>query len=82
MPAIPVKEGESTRRVDEGETALVYWKIPSLASYVLVEQDKVQVTVRRRGGGGEVLTGRETLLLLPELNVEIPLGEFYERLSL
>lgn len=74
---------ESTRRVDEGEKALLYWKIPSLVSYVLVEQDKVQATVRRRdGGGGEVLSGRETPLRLPELNLEIPLGEFYERLSL
>jgi Uma2 family endonuclease len=73
---------ESTRRIDEGEKALLYWKLPSLANYVLVEQDKVQVTVRRRDGGGEVLTGRETLLRLPELGMEIPLGEFYERLAL
>jgi Uma2 family endonuclease len=72
---------ESTRRVDEGEKALMYWKVPSLVSYVLVEQDKVQVTVRRRDGGGEVLSGRETLLRLPELDIEIPLAEFYERLS-
>lgn len=72
---------ESTRRVDEGEKALMYWKIPDLVSYVLVEQDKVQVTLRRRDGGGEVLSGRETLLRLPELEIEIPLAEFYERLS-
>ena len=73
---------ESTRRVDEGEKALLYWKVPSLVSYVLVEQDKVQVTVRTRDGGGEVLSGRDTLLRLPELGTEIPLGEFYERLAL
>ena len=72
---------ESTRRIDEGEKALVYWKLPSLASYVLVEQDKMQVTVRKREGGGEVLRGRETLLRLSELGIEIPLGEFYERLA-
>lgn len=73
---------ESTRRIDEGEKALLYWKVPTLASYVLVEQDKVQVTIRRRDGGGEVLSGRDTLLRLPELGLEIPLGEFYERLAL
>ncbi len=72
----------STRRVDEGEKQTMYWHIPSLESYVLIEQDKVQVTVRRRGGGGEVLTGRETILSLPELELEIPLGEFFERLAL
>ncbi len=73
---------ESTRRIDEGEKALLYWKLPSLVSYILIEQDKVQVTLRRRGGGGEVLSGRDTQLSLPELGIEVPLGEFYERLSL
>ena len=73
---------ESTRRIDEGEKALLYWKIPSLTAYILVEQNKVQVTVRWRDGGGEVLSGRDTLLRLPELGLEIPLGEFYERLPL
>ena len=73
---------ESTRRVDEGEKVLLYWKLPSLVSYVLVEQDKVQVKVLKRGGGGEVLSGQETLLRLPEIEVEISLGEFYERLSM
>ena len=73
---------ESTRRVDEVEKALLYWKIPTLASYVLVEQGRVQVTARRRDGGGEVLSGHDTLLRLPELGLEIPLGEFYERLAL
>jgi Uma2 family endonuclease len=73
---------ECTRRIDEGEKALLYWKLPSLVSYILVEQDKVQVTLRRRDGGGEVLSGHETLLRLPELGIEIPLGEFYERLPL
>lgn len=73
---------ESTRRIDEGEKALLYWKVLTLTAYILVEQDKVQVTVRRRDGGGEVLSGRDTLLRLPELGLEIPLGEFYERLPL
>jgi Uma2 family endonuclease len=69
---------DSTRRIDEGEKALLYWKLPSLVSYVLVEQDKVQVTVRKRDGGGEVLSGDDTMLRLPELGIEIPLAEFYE----
>jgi Uma2 family endonuclease len=73
---------DSTRRVDEGEKALLYWKLPSLVGYVLVEQDKVQATIRTRDGGGEVLSGRDTMLRLPELGIEIPLAEFYERLSL
>ena len=73
---------ESTRRIDEGEKALLYWKIPTLTAYILVEQDKVQVTVRRRDGGGEVLTGRDTLLRLADSGLVIPLGEFYERLPL
>jgi Uma2 family endonuclease len=73
---------ESTRRIDEGEKAIVYWKLPTLVSYILVEQDKVQITVRRRDGGGEVLRGRDTLLRLTEPALEIPLGEFYERLPL
>ena len=72
---------KSTRRVDEGEKQTIYWSIPTLQSYVMIEQDKVQATVRRRGGGGEVLSGRETLLALPELELEIPLGELFERLA-
>ncbi len=73
---------ESTRRIDEGEKALLYWKVPTLAAYILVEQDKVQVAVRLRDGGGHVLTGRHSELHILEPNLRVPVGEFYERLTL
>jgi Uma2 family endonuclease len=71
-----------TERTDRREKAIAYRQIPTLEAYVLVEQDRVAVTVLHRAEPGwrsEVLEGRKAVLRLPGLGVEIPLDRIYER---
>jgi Uma2 family endonuclease len=60
-----------------------YALVPSLKVYVIVAQDKRQLTVLRRGRGvpweTEIVEGRNAVLKLPELRLEIPLARIYER---
>ena len=72
-----------TRRIDTGEKKDAYLSIPSLKVYVIVAQDKSELTILRRGKRGqwvsELLGGRDSVLKLPEVKVEIPLARIYER---
>ena len=71
-----------TERTDRREKAIAYRQIPTLEAYILVEQDRMAVTALRRtepGWRSEVLEGREAVLRLPGLGVEIPLERIYER---
>ena len=71
---------ESTRNTDEREKLLTFIQLPSLEEYVLVEQDKMQVTTHRRAVEWvpEVLTGKDALLHLQALGFSMPLSEIYE----
>ena len=72
---------KSTRRVDEGEKKDAYLSIPSLAVYVLVEQESAALVAYRRTDEGfdrEVHEGLDTILPLPEIDAELPLRELYE----
>jgi Uma2 family endonuclease len=71
-----------TRRVDEGEKREAYETIPSLMAYLLVEQETAAVVVLRRGRNGfdrELYRGAGAVIPLPELGIELPLAEVYER---
>jgi Uma2 family endonuclease len=72
-----------TERTDQREKRFAYALIPSLRLYVIVAQDKRELTLLRRGRAGswrsEVIEGRNAVLKLPELRVEIPLTRIYER---
>jgi Uma2 family endonuclease len=72
-----------TERTDQREKRFAYTLVPSLKVYVIVAQDKRELTVLRRGRTGpwkeQVVSGRNGLLKLPELKVEIPLARIYER---
>lgn len=72
----------ATRRVDEGEKKDAYLTIPSLAVYLLAEQDKAAVIVYRRDEEGafvgEVHEGLEATIPLPEIDAELALAELYE----
>jgi Uma2 family endonuclease len=77
---------EETRRVDETEKRLIYWRIPSLRAYVRLEQDRPVAVVGRRLSDAnpdewrtELLEDLNAILRLPELGLELPLGELYER---
>jgi Uma2 family endonuclease len=72
-----------TERTDQREKRLAYAQIPSMRLYVLVAQDKCELTVLRRGQTGpwkeEVITKRTDILRLPELEADIPVEHIYER---
>ncbi len=72
-----------TRRVDEREKRFAYLALPSLQAYVRIEQDSPELAVERRIGSewrSEKHAGFETILTLPEISVNLPLSELYERL--
>lgn len=74
-----------TERTDRREKALAYRHIPTIEFYILVEQDRLAVTVMRRtepGWSSETLEGRNAMLKLPNLGIEIPFERIYERTSL
>jgi Uma2 family endonuclease len=72
-----------TERSDQREKWYAYALIPSLQVYVIVSQEKRELTVLRRGRPGpwitEVVTGRDAILKLPEIKIQIPLARIYER---
>ena len=81
-PAVVVEVlSRRTRRIDEGEKKDAYLTIPSLAVYVLVEQETAAVVAFRRTAGGfvrEVHQGADAVLPLGEIGVALPLAEVYE----
>lgn len=73
-----------TRRVDTGEKREGYLAIPSLFLYLLVEQSKPAVVVHRRSDQGfvqEIYQGLDAVILVPEVQLEIPLAEIYARVE-
>jgi Uma2 family endonuclease len=70
-----------TRRIDEGEKKEAYQAIPSLAVYVLLEQELPAAVVFRRTEHGfvrEVYQGLDAVIPLSEIEAELPLAEIYE----
>src|SRR5207248_2729456 len=73
---------KETERTDRQEKALAYQQITGLAAYILVEQDRMALTVFRRAESGwssEVVEGVSAVLKLPEIGVELPIERIYER---
>jgi len=72
---------KATRRLDMSEKKDAYLTIPSLSSYVLLEQDTPAVIVHRRteqGFAREVYEGLEVAIRLADTDVELALAEIYE----
>ena len=70
-----------TRRIDEGEKKDAYLTLPSLAAYVMIEQEAAAVVVYRRTEGGfarEVYEGLDAVLPVGEIGIALPLVEIYE----
>ena len=70
----------STTRHDRIVKAREYEATPSVQRYVMLEQDGVGATVYARSGNAwahEILVA-DSILSLPEIGVELPLGELYE----
>jgi len=71
---------ESTERTDRREKLLSYMRIESLEAYVLVAQDKSEVTILQRGKNwqAEVLRGPEQTIQIDSLQFTLPLSALYE----
>ncbi len=69
----------STALTDRRVKALEYAAVPSIHVYVLLEQDRPEVTVMRRSAGWEpkTLRGLDATLELPEIDVSVPLQDIY-----
>jgi Uma2 family endonuclease len=74
----------STAGVDRIVKNREYQLIASVRRYVMLEQDRVAATVFERQGDdwvGHILTD-DAMLAMPEIEIELPLGELYEGLDL
>jgi Uma2 family endonuclease len=84
-PAVIVEVlSRGTRRLDEGEKKDAYLTIPSLAVYLLIEQESAAAVVYRRTEQGfvrEVHQGLNAVVPLPEIEAELPLADVYERVE-
>ena len=72
----------STERIDRREKRMAYELIPSLHTYVLVSQERRDVTIHRRAGDDwttERLPEDGGVLRVPELEFEMPLDAIYAR---
>jgi Uma2 family endonuclease len=73
----------STTRTDRLIKAREYQATPSLRRYVMLEQDSIGATVYARAGTSwthEILVA-DSLLSLPEVEVDLPLAELYDGLT-
>lgn len=75
---------ESTERTDRREKFLSYTQIDTLAEYVLVAQDRMEVTVFRRADQWQpqVLHTPTQSLRLASIDFELPLAAVYEGIKL
>ena len=69
----------STALTDRRVKAVEYAAVPAIMVYVLLEQDRPEVTVRRRSAAweAEVVTGLDAVLDLPEIDISIPMASIY-----
>jgi hypothetical protein len=53
--------------------------VPTIMVYVLLEQDRPEVTIRRRSASweAELVAGLDAMLELPEITVSIPMPAIY-----
>ena len=73
----------STSRTDRLVKAQEYQATPSIQRYVMLEQDSIGATVYARSAASwthEILTA-DSVLALPEIEIELPLAELYEGLA-
>lgn len=75
---------KATQRLDVGEKKDAYLTIPTLAAYLLVEQETAAVVVHRRTEQGfvrEVYERPSAVIPLPEVESELLLTEIYDRVE-
>ena len=73
-----------TQSLDRREKRLAYQSLPSLHTYILVAQDRREVTIYRRTPEGwtrDILTAPEAIVALPELEFPLPITAIYARVE-
>lgn len=75
----------STRVLDQTTKFVEYQTLSSLTAYVLVQQDRPEVSVYRRQDDSawtiEIITGLDAVVTLDGVGVTLPLAEIYDRLT-
>ena len=71
---------ETTEKTDRREKFWNYTQIETLEEYVLIEQDKMEVTVFRRANrwAPDVVNSPEAMIRLASINFKLRLSELYE----
>ena len=77
----------SSERVDLGDKAAEYLRLPSLVAYLVVAQDEMKAWIWTRAEtdfspGAEVLEGENAVVRLESLKIELPFAEIYDRVRL
>jgi Uma2 family endonuclease len=77
----------SSERVDLGDKSAEYLRLPSLAAYLVLAQDQIKAWLWTRGPSGfpagpEVLDGRDAVIRIETLGVNLTLDEVYARLKM
>ena len=76
----------STAKIDLGDKAAEYLRLPSLCAYLAFEQDEPKAWVWLRGDEGIVpapstVAGRDETIRIAALNITLPLAEIYRELQ-
>ncbi len=71
----------STALTDRRVKAIEYRAVPSIQVYLVLEQDRPEVTIRHRSTGweAETVSGVDASLELPEIGVSVPMALIYGR---
>jgi len=78
-------ESDSTALLDQTVNNSEYEAIPSILRYVMLSQDSMASMVFARTNGawaGSLTTDPAKVLAMPEIGAEVPLGEFYDGVTL
>jgi len=77
----------SSERIDLGDKAAEYLRLPSLSAYLVFAQDEMKAWVWTRGPqgfapGAVVLEGAEAVVRIDALGIDLPFANIYARVGL
>jgi Uma2 family endonuclease len=77
----------SSERIDLGDKAAEYLRLPTLATYLVLAQDEVRAWMWTRGTNGfsdgpTAHGGVESILSLPALGISLSLADIYDRVNM
>jgi Uma2 family endonuclease len=74
----------SSERIDLGDKAAEYLRLPSLRAYLVVAQDEMKAWLWTRGAdgfatGGTVVEGEQAVVRIDALGIDLPFADVYAR---